>query len=156
MVTWTARTSGCTRGPLNFSIQIIKNQVDCEPSVPVYDGGISFAVQLTNSWSSIVSWIVGHRQSRNPTNLENLEGPMLTIVLIIYLCPCNRWSWIRVGTMEKSPGHCLPLWCKADCQTQSTQVLHLIQIFGHCALENSRILQPEIYQVGLNPPTWKV
>ena len=27
----------------------------------------------------------------------------------------------------------LALWWKADCQTQSLEVVHLIQIFGHCA-----------------------
>ena len=31
--------------------------------------------------------------------------------------------------------HCLHLWTKADCQTQSLQVVLLIQIFSHCALE---------------------
>ena len=50
------------------------------------------------------------------------------IILIIGLLPCSRLSWISVGTVEDSPGHCLPLWCKADCQTQRLQFVHLIQI----------------------------
>ena len=32
--------------------------------------------------------------------------------------PCSRWSCTSVGTVKDSPGHCLPLWCKAECKTQ--------------------------------------
>ena len=72
------------------------------------------------------------------------------IVLIIGLRPCSRWSWISAGTVEDSPGYCLPLWCKADCQTQRLQVAHLIQILSHCALEK----YSKIHRVGEEYNPW--
>ena len=42
-----------------------------------------------------------------------------TINLIMGLRPCSRWRLIGVGTVEDSPWYCLPLWCKANCQTQT-------------------------------------
>ena len=67
-----------------------------------------------------------------------VSPPWGRIVLIIdqrLSLPLQQTELNQSGTVEDSPGHYLPLWCKADCQTQSLQVVHLIRIFSHGALE---------------------
>ena len=51
----------------------------------------------------------------------------------------NLWNYLPVELFA-----CVNLWCKADCKTQSLQVVHLIQIFGHGALEK----YSKIHRVG--------
>ena len=51
-----------------------------------------------------------------------------------------------------SPRHCLPVWCQADCQTYSLQVLHLVQNFDPSWLEN----HSKIHWFEESKPTWTV
>ena len=61
---------------------------------------------------SMVSWVLVRPQIRNlttpwPDHRPDHGSP--------------RWQLKeldQVGTVEGLPGHCLPLWCKADCQNK--------------------------------------
>ena len=54
------------------------------------------------------------------------------------------------------PGHCLPLWFKADCETQRLQVVHLIQIYSHRALEKYSKILRGLENTTLERFTWRV
>ena len=135
--TWTARTSGCKRGPLNFSTKnlVLKRaKIISIVYLPLTCAIVASLLRcrwLTLDFDSFVHCCA----SSDSESDENLEGSSSSSSIKDDLCPCSRRSLIRVGTVEDSPGHYLPLWCKADCQTQSLQVVHLIRIFGHGALE---------------------
>ena len=133
MDTWTARTSGSKRGQLNFStkdlvlkqakIMIVNLQFPCAIMTSRLQClWLALDLRWFRGWSRILRCRIRRKYLGN-------------VFLIIGLRRCTRWSWTRVGTVEDLPGHCLPLWCKADCQTQHLQVVHLIQIFSHWALE---------------------
>ena len=101
-------------------------------------------VPLTDLWSSMISWMVvrpqmrtrkiskEHRPHHRSSPLQQME---------LYQCG-NSWRFVW---------NCLPLWCKADCETQRLQVEHFIQIFCHGALEK----YSKIHRVGeYNPWTF--
>ena len=131
MAKWTARTSGCKRGPLSFSTRDLALKRSKNNRLWTF----RFSVRLWHlccgaaDWPLIFHDFVDGCASSDAECDENIEGTS------IFLRPCSRWSWISVGTVEDSPRHCLPLWWKAECQAQRLKVVHLIQIFGHCTLE---------------------
>ena len=127
MAKWTARTSGCKRGPLSFSTRDLALKRSKNNRLWTF----RFSVRLWHlccgaaDWPLIFHDFVDGCASSDAECDENIEGTS------IFLRPCSRWSWISVGTVEDSPRHCLPLWWKAECQAQRLKVVHLIQIFGH-------------------------
>ena len=124
MVTRTVWSLGCKRGPLNFSTKDSVLKQAKNKSIVNLPAMVAVALPLPTPGSAIVLWIVVHPQIWNLTKLGGI------IILIINLRPCSRLSLIRVRTVEDSQalGNYLHLWCKADCQTQSLQVVQLIQI----------------------------
>ena len=83
---------------------------------------------LTDPWSSMVSWIFVHPQIRNPLkiwrdNRHHRSSPLQQMALN-QSGNSGRFAWTLLASVVQSR---LP--------TQSLQVVHLIQIFCHGALE---------------------
>ena len=97
----------------------------------------------------MISWMFVRPQMQNPTKISEDHRPHHRS------SPLQQMELYQCGNSGRSPGHCLPLWCKADCQTQSLQAVHLIQIFGHGALQKySKIYRLE--NTTLERFSWRV
>ena len=61
--------------------------------------------------------VVQPLNSKNRTSCHDIG---VTLISNLVLRAGSRWSWVREGTVEDSPGHCLPLLFKKGPSTEPT------------------------------------
>ena len=112
-VAWTAQSSACKRGPLNFSTKDLVLKRAKTISIVYLPLTCAIVASLLRcSWLTLdFDSFVDCCASSDLESDENLEGSSSSSSIKDDLCPCSRQSLIRVGTVEDSPGHYLPLWC---------------------------------------------